>query len=240
LEIWNNLSKDIPLQVGQTLFIPSSDTEGYHTPTPVGMVQLATPDSEGRITHIVQEYQTLTAIAQVYGVQIQSILALNGIQAKWPLSVGQELVIDLGFVTPNPTLRPIERLTPESDGRYYHIVQLGESLSWIASLYEVTVTELMAWNGLDESSVLQPDQRLLLQVTPPATETPTTTPDTPTLTPTASSTATPPSSPTLTAIEGDADAGTSSESGNAVLWVLVLGLLAGGSILVMYVVRRMR
>jgi LysM repeat protein len=211
LEIWNNLSRDNPLQVGQSMFIPGSDTEGYHTPTPVGMVQLATPDSEGKIVHTVQEYQTLTTIAKAYRVQIEIILGLNGIQAEWPLSIGQELVIDPGFVTPSPTRRPIERLTPESDGNYYHIVQPGETLSWIATLYEVTVTDL-----------------------------PTPTPVTSTLTPTVSSTATPSIPSTQTAIEGNADVGLSSENVNALLWVIAIGLLAGGIVLSVYVLRRKR
>ena len=51
LEVWNNLSRDNDLVVGQKLFIPSSGTEGYATPTPVGMVVLATPDAEGKIVH---------------------------------------------------------------------------------------------------------------------------------------------------------------------------------------------
>ena len=100
---------------------------------------------------------------------------LNAWQADWPLQIGQELLIDPGHVTPSPTprpLTPIEQLTPESDGNYYHAVKPGEYLAWIAELYETTVNELIAWNGLTTSSVLQPGQKLLLRVTPPATFTP--------------------------------------------------------------------
>lgn len=43
----------------------------------------------------------------------------------------------------------------------------------------------MAWNGLNASSIIIPDQKLLLQVTPPATETPVPLPVTPTPPPTA-------------------------------------------------------
>ena len=43
LEVWNNLSRDTPLQAGQRLFIPGKDTEGYATPTPVGMIVLRSP-----------------------------------------------------------------------------------------------------------------------------------------------------------------------------------------------------
>jgi len=175
LEVWNNLSRDHGLRVGQKLFIPSSGTEGYATPTPVGMVQLATPDTNGRIIHEVQPYQALILIAEAYAVNVDTILALNGWQRDWPLQIGQKLLIDLGNVTPSPTPRPlsaIEKLTPASDGNYYHTVESGEYLARIADLYDVNLAELLAWNGLSSDSIIRPGQKLLLRVTPPATATP--------------------------------------------------------------------
>jgi LysM repeat protein len=175
LEVWNNLSRDNDLIVGDELFIPSSDTEGYATPTPVGMVLLATPDAEGIIVHEVQPYQALITISEAYIVTVDRILGLNGLQADWPLQIGQNLLINPGNVTPTLTprpLTPIEQLTPDSDGNYYHVVKSGEFLAWIADLYEVNLAELTAWNGLTSASVIQPGQQLLLRVTPPATITP--------------------------------------------------------------------
>ena len=183
LEIWNNISRDNGLVVGQELFIPSSDTEGYATPTPVGMVILATPDQQGKIIHEVQPYQALITIADAYQVQVQQILNLNGILAEWPLQIGQELLIDAGNVTPSPTprpLTPIEQLTPDSNGNFYHTVKSGEYLAWIADLYQIKVTDLIAWNSLAEGSVIIPGQQLLLRVTPPAAETPIPVANTPT------------------------------------------------------------
>lgn len=198
LETWNNLSKDSKLQIGQRLFIPDKNTIGYATPTPVGMIETSLPDPDGKIVHTVQSYQTLTTIAQAYSVSIDTILAVNGIQASTPLQIGQALVINPGSSTPSPTpptLTPLEKLTPESDGKYYHITKEGENLTWIASLYQVDVNQLMAWNGLNGSTVIQPGFKLLLQVTPPATITPT--PGPATETPTA--TLVPPS-PTATPV----------------------------------------
>jgi LysM repeat protein len=173
LEVWNNLSRDNGLLVGQKLFIPSSGTEGYATPTPVWNVQLATPDAEGKIVHEVQPYQALILIAEAYNVKVDTILAQNGLQADWPLQIGQKLLIEPGKVTPSPTpLSAIEQLTPDSDGNYYHNVKSGEYLVWIADLYDVNLADLMAWNGLTSSSIIRPGQRLLLRVTPPATATP--------------------------------------------------------------------
>jgi LysM repeat protein len=196
LEVWNNLSRTVPLRAGQRLFIPGKNTAGYATPTPVGMVVTQTPDADGRIIHEVQPYQALYTISEAYAVPVDRILLLNGLQADWPLQIGQKLVISPGNVTPSPTLSNIQKLTPEADGNYYHIVHSGETLSWIAGWYGIPLADLMAWNGLNNASVIRPDQKLVLLVVPPVT--PTVTPSPITITPslipsiTPSSTATPP------------------------------------------------
>ena len=171
LEVWNNLSRDTPLKAGQRLFIPGKNTEGYATPTPVGMIVPAAPDADGRIVHEVQAYQALITISEAYHVSVDRILALNGLQADWPLQIGQKLLISPGNITPSPTLSAIQKLTPEADGNYYHTVQSGETLFWIAGLYDVSLSDLMTWNGLNATSVIRPEQKLLLLVTPPATAT---------------------------------------------------------------------
>ncbi len=197
LEAWNNTSRTIPLRTGQSLFIPGKNTAGYSTPTPYGMFALEKPDADGRIVHTVQPYQALITIADAYKVPLDRLLALNGLQADWPLQIGQKLLISPGNVTPSATLSSIQKLTPEADGKYYHTVRSGETLSWIAGLYDVPLASLMAWNGLNNASVIRPEQRLLLLVTPPATATliPSPTVVTPTLAPSL----TPPPPPTATA-----------------------------------------
>lgn len=237
LEIWNNLSKDLKLQIGQRLFIPGPNTKGYATPTPVGMILVSKPDPDGKIVHVVQSYQTLSTISQAYGVKIDLILVLNGLQEDWPLQIGQKLLIHPTNVTPSPTprpLTPLQKLTPASDGNYYHTIQSGETLSWIAGLYEVFLNDLMSWNGLGEASIIQPGQKLLLQVTPPATAT--WTPAPPTVTPTA--TPVPPTlSPTLLVAQPaisptPTEVTTVMNANNGLIWVGVIGLLTGGLLLV--------
>jgi LysM repeat protein len=144
------------------------------------MIVPAAPDADGRIVHEVQAYQALITISDAYHVSMDRILALNGLQADWPLQIGQKLLISPGNITPSPTLSAIQKLTPEVDGSYYHTVQSGETLFWIAGLYDVSLADLMAWNGLGATSVIRPEQKLLLLVTPPATPTAL---QTPTLTP---------------------------------------------------------
>jgi LysM repeat protein len=239
LETWNNISKDNKLQIGQKLFIPGGNTAGYATPTAVGMVQVSTPDPDGKIVHTVQAYQTLSTIAKAYSIKIDRILALNGIQLDQPLRIGQKLLINPGNKTPSPTLRAIEKLTPDSEGRYYHIVKSGETLSRIAALYEVSLDALMAWNGLNESSILYPEQKLFLQITPPATATFTPAPytQTPTVTklaPTSTFLATRKTtySPTFTPIPPSGNGQTGA------IWLIPISMAAAGVLMLFLWLRK--
>jgi LysM repeat protein len=207
LEVWNNMSRNIPLRPGQRLFIPDENTEGYATPTPFGMFIPAAPDADGKIVHEVQPYQALITIAEAYHVSVDRILLLNGLQVDWPLQIGQKLVIDPGHVTPSPTLSNIQKLTPEADGNYYHTVHSGETLSWIADWYDVPLADLMAWNGMNNASVIRPEQKLLLLVTPPATPTQTPSPATIRLSPSPSVTPSSTGTPLVTSSESQSRRG---------------------------------
>jgi LysM repeat protein len=224
LEVWNNLSRDIPLKSGQRLFIPDENTAGYATPTPFGMFVPAAPDADGRIIHEVQPYQALVTIADAYHVSLDRLLSLNGWQEDWPLQIGQKLVIDPGHITPSPTLSNIQKLTPEADGNYYHTVHSGETLSWIAGWYDVALTDLMAWNGLNNSSVIRPEQKLVLRVTPPATETPTPSPVTTTPSPSPSIT---PSPTTATLAVTESSIPPTNRVGGGVLFVVLMIAIGG-------------
>ena len=225
IEVWNNMSREIPLKAGQRLFIPNENTAGYATPTPFGMIVPAKPDIDGKVVHEVQPYQALFTIAEAYQVSIDRILRLNGWQEDWPLQIGQKLVIDPGHVTPSPTLSNIQKLTPEGDGNFYHTVHSGETLSWIAGWYGVSLTDLMSWNGLNNASVIRPDQKLILRVTPPATatapqtETPSPPPVTPSPTPSIAPSST--GTPLVTAAESPRPSGLG-------LGLVVIAFVIGG------------
>ena len=217
LETWNNLSRESQLNAGQRLFIPNKDTEGYATPTPIGLFAIQTPDADGKIIHEVQAYQALVTIADAYHISVERILSLNGLQADWPLQIGQKLTISAGNITPSPTLTILQRLTPEADGKYYHVVQSGETLSWIAGLYEVPLADLLSWNGLNSASVIRPGQKLLLLVTPPPTQTLMPSPTSITPSPSPSATPSPPTATPTAIVE--------AEPPRKLNWGLILGVI---------------
>lgn len=243
IETWNNITQAAGLQIGQKLFIPGKNTAGYATPTPAGMILVSQPDKDGKVVHTVAVYQTLSTIADAYKTSVDTILALNGWQTDWPLQIGQQLVIKGSNATPSPTprpLTPIEKLTPAADGKYYHTVQNGETVSWIANLYSVNMADLLAWNGLNNSSILHPDDKLVLEVTPPATATFTPGP------PTATATITQTPAPTLTAAPAattppqpsPTPTPTLSEQRTRVVLPLLIALGAAGLFLVVFFSRR--
>ncbi|HRJ75512.1 MAG TPA: LysM peptidoglycan-binding domain-containing protein, partial [Anaerolineales bacterium] len=75
IEVWNNISRDDPLQAGQKLFIPNENTVGFATPTPYGMIVPQTPDANGKIVHEVAPYQALITIADAYQVSVEKIVS---------------------------------------------------------------------------------------------------------------------------------------------------------------------
>ncbi len=200
---WNNLPQSYILQPGDTLTILGPNAQNYATPTPSNQTILATPEADGRVVHVVKIYQNLEIIAKAYGVSVESLLALNNWSVNWPLQLEQKLLIKAPNWTPTPTelpLSPIERLTPAADGKYYHVVKDGQNPQWIADYYGVSVNDLLAWNP--NAEVIYPGERLLLQITPPATATPlpSPTPVPPTETPQPTSTPRPTATPMTTII----------------------------------------
>jgi hypothetical protein len=122
-------------------------------------------------------------------------------------------------------------------------VKSGENLAWIADLYKVSLKDLMDWNGLKTTSVLQPNQKLLLQVTPPASAT--ATPNPASATPSATRTSTtiiPTRIPTQTATLPAATTpvgtpGPSSEE-PAFPWMILIGVIAAGGLLITFISRK--
>jgi LysM repeat protein len=83
--------------------------EATHTPTslpgPTAVpIVISTPHSDGMVKHIVGGGQSLWAIVDAYGVPIETLLELNGLEADVLLNIGDELIISPPHT---PTSTPI-------------------------------------------------------------------------------------------------------------------------------------
>lgn len=142
----------------------AAEPPGPPTPTPyyVEPIVRATPDGEGTIVHLVGAGQTAWDIAIVYEVDLNEMLAINGLQRPVVLHPGDELIVKLG---PNAT--------PPPRAPRYHTVSEGESAWTIAAIYGITLDALLEANGLVRPAILQPGQVVIVPPPQPPTPTPT-------------------------------------------------------------------
>jgi LysM repeat protein len=106
---------------------------------------LAAPNAWGETVHVVQWGETLSLIADRYGVTVEAILAANDLHNPNFVYVGQRLTI------PAPG-------HPGGGGR--HVVAPGETLTSIAFRYSTTVAALAAANGLSDTDFIYVGQVL--------------------------------------------------------------------------------
>lgn len=136
------------------------------TLAPVAPIQLAEPDENGGITHVVGSGQSFWAIAARYEIPLEQLYLYNNLTEESVINPGDKLIIRLadGQVPP-PTPTP-----PAS-----HIVREGESLWTIAAWYKLSLEELLYLNSMEEDSLVQPGDevriRLLPGESPPPTPT---------------------------------------------------------------------
>jgi membrane-bound lytic murein transglycosylase D len=93
-------------------------------------------------------------ISRQYSVSLKDLMAWNGL-TNANLRPGQVLRVSApagGTVAPAPLAAPVG---PETDatGVVRHTVAPGESLYRISKQYNVTVQQLMEWNGLSDFNV---------------------------------------------------------------------------------------
>ncbi len=160
------------LVVGRPSNAPPVNTPRDNSPAPlfVTPIELAEPDENGAIIHIVQEGQALWSLAAYYEVSLDDLMLFNNLSKDATLHPGDAVTIRLAEgQEPPPT--PTPPLT--------HIVREGENAWTIAATYGLSLSDFLWFNGLDEKSFLQPGAKVTVRLTdgqtPPPTPTPITT-----------------------------------------------------------------
>lgn len=102
----------------------------------------------GSITYTVQRGNTLSQIANAYGVTVSHIVEINDIQNPNLIYPGEKLRIT---ESTNTMLNPVIQ-------NNYYTVQRGDTLSGIARRYGVTVQYLVNLNGITNPNLIYPGQ----------------------------------------------------------------------------------
>jgi len=143
------------IAVGDDLRVPGAMTD---LPAKV-MLAAARVDGHGRgggsraHVQVVRRGDSLWTIARRHGINVNSLALLNGLQPGDPLRAGQRI-----------------RLSTETGGRVHrrhveYTVREGDTPSLIARLFQCSVPQLLAWNGLSARSHLRTGQKLRIHLT---------------------------------------------------------------------------
>ncbi|WP_078543022.1 muramidase family protein [Litchfieldia alkalitelluris] len=151
----NQLSSDI-LSIGQTLTIPSGSvatpTEDTQAPTPAPTTQ----EERATFTYAVRLGDSLSVIAERFGVTINAIRTANGLTSDI-IRVGQLLTIPDGTNAPTQTATNTVTYTT-------HTVVLGDNIWNLSVKYGIPQGELLRANNLTTSSMLSIGQKLTIPV----------------------------------------------------------------------------
>jgi LysM repeat protein len=142
----NNLPDDT-IQIGQVVIVPGTG-EAQAGTTPAAAQPTPTPG----VVYAVQAGDSLSGIAEQFGVTWQEIAAANDIAApNYTIFRGQKLAIPGVTATPAPTAEVRK-----------HTVLAGETLGSIAVQYGVTVQALLQANQLANPDLLRVGQELVI------------------------------------------------------------------------------
>lgn len=134
----NDITDASLIFVGQELSIPAAAT------TDGG----SDGSDTGERTHTVVEGDTLTDIADQYGVTIEAIMEANGIEDASLVFVGQVLDIPDAAPVPEPTPTPTPEATAEGGSAATYTVTDGDTATGIAEAFGVTLQALADANEL--------------------------------------------------------------------------------------------
>lgn len=135
----NNLSNPNLIYPGEVLRIATNST-----------VHGSETRGTGSIIYTVQRGNTLSQIANAYGVTVSHIVEINNITNPNLIYPGQKLRITEGT---NSNLNPIIQ-------NNFYTVQRGDTLSGIARRYGISVQYLVRLNGISNPNLIYPGQML--------------------------------------------------------------------------------
>jgi LysM repeat protein len=101
--------------------------------------------------HWVKRGETISEIADEYGVTQQDLLAWNKLDRLGRIRIGQRIRVS----SPEGRLAPVAEPSAEQQRAKTHIVRRGDTLKGLARRYGVSIQALREANGLAERETLR-------------------------------------------------------------------------------------
>jgi len=165
----NNMdSKDKPV-IGAVLLVPSTTIQLPEK----AMRAAALVDRPGRMggrrasrhgLHVVRRGDTLYGIAHRLGTDVATLARLNNMDVSDTLRAGQRLVVSSRAPRTEASGTRSSASGSGSTGNARQItytVRRGDTLYGIARLLQVTVRDLLGWNGISTDGAIRPGQKLV-------------------------------------------------------------------------------
>jgi membrane-bound lytic murein transglycosylase D len=153
---------DLPtglLTVGSQLRVPSSVAA---LPPKVARAAALVDGKDRRSSrhlHVVRSGDSLWRIARSNGMSVNTLAMMNGMQPGDTLRAGQKLRL----TSTSSSGGAAAKLSGDKRNVTY-TVRSGDTLSRIAKLFQVTVAQITAWNGISSRSMIKPGQKLSIRV----------------------------------------------------------------------------
>jgi LysM repeat protein len=145
----------------------SSTEDSSAAPLIITPIQLAEPNEDGSIIHVIQAGQSLWMVAAYYDSDLDYLYQINGMTENDFVQPGDEVYVQLADGQPPPPT-PTPRLT--------YRVQDGDSSWLIAARHSIELDFFLGLNGIAEEDVLQPGTEVRVHLAegeePPPTPTP--------------------------------------------------------------------
>lgn len=153
----NNIANPDRILRGQTLTVfTSPPTAEAPAPAPVEAAPPAPAEVVPAVTHEVSYGDTLAAIASRYGVTVDQIMQLNGLDNPNRIFRGQNLVITAGSGL------PVSEAGGGAVSGVTYVVQPGDQLAAIAQRFGVSWPAIVQANNVTDPNMIQAGQTLII------------------------------------------------------------------------------
>jgi membrane-bound lytic murein transglycosylase D len=181
----NTLGANGPLVVGSELRVPSA-ASALPAKAALAAARFDSPPvlrkSRRPVIHIVRAGDNLYAIARRHRMDVHKLASLNGMQPGDSVYTGQHLVVkrfegryEPASSPPPASARPqapvAHASSPPRTAALHaaarpvsYTVRRGDTLSRIARMFQVTIRQIMSWNGMPTEAALKTGQRLTINV----------------------------------------------------------------------------